>query len=263
MSVRKLDIYRYVDKGREGMAGVLHEGGKVIATNGKVLAVVGREYPASLEGKIIDKKGNEIEARFPNYRSIVGIVQDTEEAGESRNGMSQTDVVNAYKKIKGGLKILNGFTSLYIRGEFTTDIYVDSAEMDAFVEFLRVYPGARCLVSAKRNEHRFVHVGGGTPEDPEAQLIFMGQRAEGNYEHKPCFSMGNIEVCDLKRTPVLDEIETVDDVLERLGKKDEIEKRRALGTTTRADLKLLEDVRIFMSLLRCTKEHFEIIGEAA
>lgn len=51
---------------------VFHEEGRMIATNGHIVAVIDANYDKSLEGKKIHKKdGREIEGRFPNYKAVI------------------------------------------------------------------------------------------------------------------------------------------------------------------------------------------------
>ena len=51
--------------------GIYHENGYLIATDGHILAKIKDDYDAKFEGKTIARNGKSIEAKFPNYRSII------------------------------------------------------------------------------------------------------------------------------------------------------------------------------------------------
>ena len=51
---------------------ILHEEGRMIATNGHILTVIDADYGKSLEGKMTHKKDDrEIEGGFPNYKAVI------------------------------------------------------------------------------------------------------------------------------------------------------------------------------------------------
>ena len=68
----KFSLYDFVDKtGRRQYEGVHYEDGKQIATNGGQLIVLKEEYDPELEGKTIDRKGEEVEHLFPKYGAVL------------------------------------------------------------------------------------------------------------------------------------------------------------------------------------------------
>lgn len=53
------------------MRGVYYDGGNIVASDTRILiAVTNQSYPAELEGKVIDKDGEEIGDKYPNWRAI-------------------------------------------------------------------------------------------------------------------------------------------------------------------------------------------------
>ena len=96
----KFDLLKYVAKNNihPVMQGVLHENGKMIATNSYILVAVDREYSPELEGKVIDKNGIELYGTFPNWQSVIpnsgGELHDLPDAEKYR------DLVREYKLIK-------------------------------------------------------------------------------------------------------------------------------------------------------------------
>jgi len=62
-------VYNAID--RPVLQGILFEKGSVIATDAHILAIIKMDYPKSNEGKVIDKQGNIIEGKFPNYQSVI------------------------------------------------------------------------------------------------------------------------------------------------------------------------------------------------
>lgn len=186
MGKKKLDMFKYTDKGwshwgkRDYLSGVFHEGGRVIATDARVLAIVRREYPASLEGKLIDKKGNEIEAQFPNYKRVIPDIARMERADSD----TQWDVIHAlrtYNDCKNVWRIFKKFDKdCYVRVEIVDGVLVSEEAVKAIAEFLRVYPDAQLYLDKDREcrASEFVYVGNGTLEEPEAQMVFMPCRYE-------------------------------------------------------------------------------------
>lgn len=89
----KVDLYKYVsdDKTRLILNGILHKGGKVYATDGRILFRLSRAYDEANEGKVIDKTGKEIEGRYPNADAVIpntegwkAIPADFEKINEAR-----------------------------------------------------------------------------------------------------------------------------------------------------------------------------------
>lgn len=75
----KIDLQRYTDK--EYYMGVLHEEGRMIATDGHILVNVKADYSPELEGKAIGKDGTDVTkflrgGRYPNWKSIIPDVSD-------------------------------------------------------------------------------------------------------------------------------------------------------------------------------------------
>lgn len=56
---------------KEKLNGVLHSEGWMVACDGEVLVAVKAPYPPENEGKIINKKGEVIEAKYPNWKSVI------------------------------------------------------------------------------------------------------------------------------------------------------------------------------------------------
>ena len=53
------------------LKGVYHSDGCKIATDAHILVIIKSEYSSELEGKIVDKDGNIINARFPQYSRAI------------------------------------------------------------------------------------------------------------------------------------------------------------------------------------------------
>lgn len=59
------------DKLRPALNGVFYDGGVAVKTNGRALCAIRCEYPQAYEGKVIGESGEEIEAKFPKWRSVI------------------------------------------------------------------------------------------------------------------------------------------------------------------------------------------------
>ena len=53
------------------MEGIFYDNGKQVASNGQFLIVLNEEYAPELEGKIIDKNGEECEGIYPKYKTVI------------------------------------------------------------------------------------------------------------------------------------------------------------------------------------------------
>ena len=70
----KFNIFNHCGKKdfmRPSLNGVFHDKGQRIATDSHQIAVIKSGYPQEYEGKIIDKEGKEIAAKFPNYEAVL------------------------------------------------------------------------------------------------------------------------------------------------------------------------------------------------
>ncbi len=61
----------FLSKNHPVLRGVRYENGAAVASDGHVLLAVKTDYPKEYEGKTIDKNGNPIEGRFPNWKSVI------------------------------------------------------------------------------------------------------------------------------------------------------------------------------------------------
>lgn len=73
--MRKLDYYKYTasprtNKLRPCLNGVFHNNGFKVASDSHIFVAVKESYPDDLEGKIVSKKGEYIEGKYPNYDLI-------------------------------------------------------------------------------------------------------------------------------------------------------------------------------------------------
>lgn len=73
----KFDIYKFVgsESYRPALTGVYYDNGNVVACDGYILAAVKQEYPAEREGLIIDKNGEKIDAKYPNYKGVFPLTE--------------------------------------------------------------------------------------------------------------------------------------------------------------------------------------------
>lgn len=68
----KFSMLDFADKtGRRLYEGVYYDKGNQVATDGRQIMVLKEEYDPELEGKNIDKNGEEIEGNFPQYEAVL------------------------------------------------------------------------------------------------------------------------------------------------------------------------------------------------
>lgn len=72
--VKKVSATDFVSKDRNAprraLKGIYHEDGYIVGCDGRILLAERAKYPAELEGKITDRKGNEIEYQYPDWKKV-------------------------------------------------------------------------------------------------------------------------------------------------------------------------------------------------
>jgi len=77
------DLYDYADKtGRRHMEGIYYNDGKQVVSDGHQLLVLNEKYDEDLEGKIIDKNGEECAGVYPKYMMVLPETLDDYEPTE-------------------------------------------------------------------------------------------------------------------------------------------------------------------------------------
>jgi hypothetical protein len=84
---------------RPALTGVYHKGGYIYATTGFILARVVGEYPEELEGKAINKQGEELESRYPNAEAVIPDYLHAEKV--------EIDLGDLKKAVKNVLRVKN------------------------------------------------------------------------------------------------------------------------------------------------------------
>ena len=69
----KFDIYKFTTPviWSDILVGVYYDNGEKVATNGYMFVAIKSDYPSEREGLIIDKNGEEIKGRYPNYKGAI------------------------------------------------------------------------------------------------------------------------------------------------------------------------------------------------
>ena len=119
------------------MAGVYHEDGKQVVTDGRYLLVHHADYDKVLEGKII-KDGKEVEGKYPLYERVIPedckLVEDsmlTVDVVKSISSASKVKSIN--KQYAQIVKIVNGDKTLVV---------LTMAIIKKLEKFLDCYPSA-------------------------------------------------------------------------------------------------------------------------
>lgn len=126
-----LDVYDFAKALKNGQfycKYVLHENGKQITTNGRMLLVHHADYDAYKEGKVLDKDGNtNADIWFPNYKRVLPYDMDAKSVDE---GLSMSHICNEvelslddlknllapYKKLRNYDRLLNTFVTVDFGG---------------------------------------------------------------------------------------------------------------------------------------------------
>lgn len=74
MNITEKRLLQLHTAGREEKKGVLrgihYSGGYAVATDGYNLVALNQEYPQAYEGKTLDRRGNEIQGRYPDWKKL-------------------------------------------------------------------------------------------------------------------------------------------------------------------------------------------------
>lgn len=72
-TMSKFNLYDFCAKDplRPVMEGIYHKDGFKVASNAKILVMLKDEYDNELESKIIDRNGQEVQGRYPNYLAVI------------------------------------------------------------------------------------------------------------------------------------------------------------------------------------------------
>ena len=68
---KKFDYYKFTTSQKDALKGVYHDSGWKVASDAHIMVALKEEYPAELEGKIVDKDGSFIDATYPAWRKIM------------------------------------------------------------------------------------------------------------------------------------------------------------------------------------------------
>ena len=129
------------------LTGVFHRDGKLIASNGHVLAIVKYKYSSDLEGVIVSKNGENIDAKYPNIDKIYMPSKASKGRLDSRffkSAEKLRGVKNAYLRFgESGFSISVKYILLIkdlmsILGEYPDSIRFDSLEKGIFLESFSV-----------------------------------------------------------------------------------------------------------------------------
>ena len=91
---------------------VNHNNGRIEATDGYKVVAIPFDYPEELEGKMLDKQGEEVEGKFPNVNSVFPHLNSTEKV-EIDLDMLEKAVNNIAKlKFKDGKDTLTAYIDI-------------------------------------------------------------------------------------------------------------------------------------------------------
>lgn len=66
-----INSYLDTDEKRPLLGGVFHDGGFAVASDAQILVADKESYDKTLEGKVINKKGEEVQGKYPNWRALL------------------------------------------------------------------------------------------------------------------------------------------------------------------------------------------------
>jgi hypothetical protein len=152
----KLDLSKFVGKDpqRPAMNGIFHENGLKVATDSSMIVAIYSHYKPECEGKIITPKGEIIDGKYPNWKSVIP-------PPESLKPVKLSNLLaNVLRKIKQAetvakVKDKKVYVSITCDNE---KAYFPSDYFTKFLTFLKTYPGASlsvrqntCIYASTRN----------------------------------------------------------------------------------------------------------------
>lgn len=105
--------------------GLLYQEGKIIATTGFILCVLKADYDSEKEGKIISKKGEILNSRFPNWKAV--IPSDYHDYLIDVNSQQLFEAVKKIRKIKGLLSGKAIDSIIEVNGQFYNSNFIYKA----------------------------------------------------------------------------------------------------------------------------------------
>ena len=96
--LKPADLYRFClekkDSPKEILKGVYYSNGTAVSTDGSILAVFNIDYPKAYEGKIINKRGEEIKGKYLNWKKVMPKSFNTQYLLETRDLMTAIRTFN-------------------------------------------------------------------------------------------------------------------------------------------------------------------------
>lgn len=149
----KLNLYKYVstDKTKPALQGVFHEDGYQIATDSYIMIKVKSDYPNVLEKKVLDRKGEIINAiwhdrPYINYQLLIDSLLNRDLESYPLDG----DLLKSLKRDFQEWKKLKGVTKREVYGSYTFEngAIVEISKFILFLEAAKALGATELLASS-------------------------------------------------------------------------------------------------------------------
>lgn len=143
MKTKKINLYKYTLQrkndvyGRKRLRGVFHTGGYQIASDGRLMCRIKADYPAELEGKIVDKKGQIISEKYEDWLTAIHSTTGSK--------LLKIDLELLMERTQKGLERIkpdNKPVLAAIKGP-DKDAYFEIKEFARFLDFISFYPDCK------------------------------------------------------------------------------------------------------------------------
>ena len=164
---KTFDIFAccYEDTKRSFICGVYHDNGKMVATNGNILAIVRADYDHEKEGKIINRNGSKMAGTFPAYERVI----------PTKDQLSEPVNIDIINIVKSGQEIVKAFKKMAGKSSLACvkigSDYIAYEYAKILADFAAAFEGVKICPNVKEGRALVAYTG--SYEVPEAMLVIM------------------------------------------------------------------------------------------
>lgn len=155
----------YEDIKRSFICGVYHDNGKLVATNGNLMAVIRADYDHEKEGKIINRNGSKMAGTFPSYERVI----------PTKDQLSEPVDIDIINIVKSGQEIVKAFKKMAGKSSPACvkigNDYIAYEYAKILADFAAAFEGVKICTNVKEGRALVAYTG--SYEAQEAMLVIM------------------------------------------------------------------------------------------
>ena len=147
MKKRNINLYKYTPRTVSlqqiipRLTGIYHDRGNIVATDGQILCAIKSTYPPEFERKIIGKKGEIIDGKYPRWRCTI--------PKTTKANLIDLNLEDLRERVEGGLAISKKTKQQVVIKIETPgcDVYFEGVNFKLFLDFISCYPDCKVYYS--------------------------------------------------------------------------------------------------------------------